>query len=45
MTVINSDNYDVIFTNGEYQLNEIRKNIDKLNNKEIIPIGYFIWII
>ena len=37
------DNYDIIFTNGDYQLNEIRKKekIDKLINKKIVPTGYF----
>ena len=37
------DNYDIIFANGDYQFNEIRKKekLDKLATKKIIPTGYF----
>lgn len=37
------DNFDIIFTNGEYQIQEIRKNekIFKLKRKELYNSGYF----
>lgn len=37
------DNYDIIFTNGDYQFKEIRKKekLDKLITKKIVPTGYF----
>ena len=36
-------NYDLIFTNGNYQYNELRKAEEKfvLNKKEIVNTGYF----
>ena len=37
------DNYDLIFCNGEYQFNEIRKreSIVKIKKKELLQTGYF----
>ena len=37
------DNYDIIFSNGDYQFHEIKKKekIDNLIAKKIIPTGFF----
>ena len=37
------DNYDIIFCNGQFQIDEIkyRESIKRLKNKKLIPTGYF----
>tara|TARA_E500000178_G_scaffold203809_1_gene201448 strand:- start:24 stop:1112 length:1089 start_codon:yes stop_codon:yes gene_type:complete len=37
------DNYDIIFVNGKYQSDEIRKKekLNSLTHKKIVPTGYF----